>query len=108
MKSGEKAKNFPDQPYLKDERWKDAFKGEDFTETTILDSESQIKLQKELANGDYKKALEKNGEGEMAPYAIMEQDLSKNPMVRKLHNPGKGSLIVKASFNNEKGMYIYH
>lgn len=106
VETGGTPKDFPDQAYLKDDRWADAFKKEEFSETKIFNTDDQIKAQRDWATGDFKKALEKNGEEDfMLDIAINEQDLAGNPMVRTLHNPKKGSLIVKASFNNEKGTY---
>ncbi|KAF2682507.1 hypothetical protein K458DRAFT_390993 [Lentithecium fluviatile CBS 122367] len=97
----------PDREYLKDPRWKDAFaQDQKFSETEILNRQTQLDEFNNWKNGDFADQLRRQGASEDDIFmAQLSQDLDGAAMVRTLENPEKGSVVVKASFNNEKDLY---
>ena len=99
----------PNEPYLQDPRWKDAF-GQDqtFSETAIKNNQDQIgKAQNWKDSDDFKNQLRGQGaDGDDIMMAQMyDQEYDSMIMARTLQNPEKGSYVVKASFNNERDLH---
>lgn len=97
-----------EDPYLKDEKWKDAFQAADFSEYKIRSGQPQRdQLNKWVdgdKDGDLGTQLKKQGaddtEIQMAQNAERNFEGDDKVMLRALTNPGKGSVVVKGSFKD--------
>jgi hypothetical protein len=99
----------PNEPYLQQDRFDGAFaQDQAFTETQIKNNAEQIKEAQAWKESDkFKEQLKAKGAtpDEIEMSVMFDQDYNDMIMARTLENPAKGSVVVKASFNNERDLH---